>query len=87
MIIVVLLEFTNYNSMSIFIQVSEFNSKEKFKIFNTNNLWVNLKAVKRLVEADALKMEIIHNPKEVNGVKVLQLETRAGATTRVLDVY
>ena len=38
MIIVVLLEFTNYNSMSIFIQVSEFNSKEKFKIFNTNKL-------------------------------------------------
>lgn len=25
--------------------------------------WVNLKAVKRLVEADALKMEIIPNPK------------------------
>jgi UTP--glucose-1-phosphate uridylyltransferase len=25
--------------------------------------WVNLKAIKRLVEADALKMEIIPNPK------------------------
>ncbi|KAI5408146.1 UTP--glucose-1-phosphate uridylyltransferase isoform X2 [Lathyrus oleraceus] len=43
--------------------VSEFKSIEKFKIFNTNNLWVNLKAIKRLVEADALKMEIIPNPK------------------------
>ncbi|XP_050890582.1 UTP--glucose-1-phosphate uridylyltransferase 1, partial [Lathyrus oleraceus] len=50
--------------------VSEFKSIEKFKIFNTNNLWVNLKAIKRLVEADALKMEIIPNPKEVDGVKV-----------------
>ncbi|KHN08769.1 UTP--glucose-1-phosphate uridylyltransferase [Glycine soja] len=85
MIIAVLLEFTNYNSMFVFIQVSEFKSIEKFKIFNTNNLWVNLKAVKRLVEADALKMEIIPNPKEVDGVKVLQLENAAGATIRFFD--
>lgn len=65
--------------------VSEFKSIEKFKIFNTNNLWVNLKAIKRLVEADALKMEIIPNPKEVNGIKVLQLETAAGAAIRFFD--
>ncbi|KAK2652776.1 hypothetical protein Ddye_012632 [Dipteronia dyeriana] len=65
--------------------VNEFKSIEKFKIFNTNNLWVNLKAIKRLVEADALKMEIIPNPKEVEGVKVLQLETAAGAAIRFFD--
>ncbi|KAJ6411530.1 hypothetical protein OIU84_008164 [Salix udensis] len=65
--------------------VNEFKSIEKFKIFNTNNLWVNLKAIKRLVEADALKMEIIPNPKEVDGVKVLQLETAAGAAIRFFD--
>ncbi|KAJ3689187.1 hypothetical protein LUZ61_018351 [Rhynchospora tenuis] len=65
--------------------VSEFKSIEKFKIFNTNNLWVNLKAIKRLVEADALKMEIIPNPKEVDGIKVLQLETAAGAAIRFFD--
>lgn len=65
--------------------VSEFKSIEKFKIFNTNNLWVNVKAIKRLVEADALKMEIIPNPKEVDGVKVLQLETAAGAAIRFFD--
>ncbi|CAO2833137.1 unnamed protein product [Amaranthus hypochondriacus] len=65
--------------------VSEFKSIEKFKIFNTNNLWVNLNAIKRLVEADALKMEIIPNPKEVDGVKVLQLETAAGAAIRFFD--
>ncbi|MBA0583239.1 hypothetical protein Gorai_014104, partial [Gossypium raimondii] len=44
--------------------------------------WLNLNAVKRLVEADALKMEIIPNPKEVEGTKVLQLETAAGAAIR-----
>ncbi|XP_040964959.1 UTP--glucose-1-phosphate uridylyltransferase isoform X2 [Gossypium hirsutum] len=67
----------------IIIEVNEFKSIEKFKIFNTNNLWVNLNAIKRLVEADALKMEIIPNPKEVNGIKVLQLEIAAGAAIRV----
>ncbi|KAG4163602.1 hypothetical protein ERO13_D01G182000v2 [Gossypium hirsutum] len=45
--------------------------------------WVNLNAIKRLVEADALKMEIIPNPKVVNGIKVLQLETVVGAAIRV----
>ncbi|XP_039031061.1 UTP--glucose-1-phosphate uridylyltransferase-like [Hibiscus syriacus] len=65
--------------------VNEFKSIEKFKIFNTNNLWVNLKAIKRLVEADALEMEIIPNPKEVDGVKVLQLETAAGAAIRFFE--
>ncbi|KAK3219760.1 hypothetical protein Dsin_013730 [Dipteronia sinensis] len=42
-------------------------------------------AIKSLVEADALKMEIIPNPKEVEGVKVLQLETAAGAAIRFFD--
>ncbi|KAG6544936.1 hypothetical protein Mapa_013628 [Marchantia paleacea] len=65
--------------------VNEFKSIDKFKIFNTNNMWVSLKAIKRLVEADALKMEIIPNPKEVDGVKVLQLETAAGAAIRFFD--
>ncbi|KAH9312358.1 hypothetical protein KI387_027393, partial [Taxus chinensis] len=45
------------------ILVGVFKSIEKFKIFNTNNLWVNLKAIKRLLDTDALKMEIIPNPK------------------------
>ncbi|CAN1160776.1 UTP--glucose-1-phosphate uridylyltransferase [Linum perenne] len=65
--------------------VNEFKSIEKFKIFNTNNLWVNLNAIKRLVEADALKMEIIPNPKEVDGIKVLQLETAAGDAIKFFD--
>ncbi|CDP04570.1 unnamed protein product [Coffea canephora] len=63
--------------------VNEFKLIEKFKIFNPNNLWVNLKAIKRLVQKSALKMDIIPNPKEVDGVKVLQLETATGATIRV----
>ncbi|MGV7468070.1 UTP--glucose-1-phosphate uridylyltransferase, partial [Mycobacterium kansasii] len=44
-----------------------------------------MSAIKRLVQANALKMEIIPNPKEVEGFKVLQLETAAGAAIKFFD--
>lgn len=66
--------------------VEEFKSIKKFKYFNTNNLWINLKAMKRVIEDQELKMEIIPNPKAIkyNGqeVQVLQLETAVGAAIR-----
>lgn len=43
--------------------VDEFKSVSKFKIFNTNNLWISLAAVKRLQEQKAMDLEIIVNPK------------------------
>lgn len=43
--------------------VDEFKSVSKFKIFNTNNLWTPLAAVKRLQEQNGIDMEIIVNPK------------------------
>lgn len=43
--------------------VDEFKSVTKFKIFNTNNLWISLSAIKRLQEQNAMDMEIIVNPK------------------------
>ncbi|KAM0908716.1 hypothetical protein ACQ4PT_015295 [Festuca glaucescens] len=65
--------------------LNEFKSIEKFKIFNTNNMWVNLKAIVRLVEAEALTMEIIPINKIVDGVKALQLETAAGAAIQFFE--
>ena len=62
------------------------SSRLKSSKSSTNNLWVNSKAIKRLVEADALKIEIIPNPKEIDKVKVLQLETNAGAAISFLIV-
>eukprot|EP01126_Amoeba_proteus_P003185 TRINITY_DN1104_c0_g2_i2.p1 TRINITY_DN1104_c0_g2~~TRINITY_DN1104_c0_g2_i2.p1 ORF type:complete len:531 (-),score=115.22 TRINITY_DN1104_c0_g2_i2:135-1586(-) len=60
--------------------VPDFTSIKKFKIFNTNNLWVNLKALKEVLRVDNFqKIDIIPNPKVVRGVRVLQLETAAGA--------
>ncbi|KAJ3285457.1 putative UTP-glucose-1-phosphate uridylyltransferase [Rhizoclosmatium globosum] len=61
----------------------EFKSIKKFKIFNTNNLWVSLKAIKRVVSESALSMEIIENIKTSDkGEKVIQLETAVGAAIK-----
>lgn len=79
--------------------VDEFKSVSKFKfphpqfpvwlirihlrIFNTNNLWAGLKAIRRLIDAKALTMEIIVNPKHLgHGLNVIQLETAAGAAIK-----
>ena len=45
------------------MQVDEFKSVKKFRIFNTNNLWMKLEAVNRVVTNNELKMEIIVNEK------------------------
>ncbi|GAB1605663.1 UTP--glucose-1-phosphate uridylyltransferase-like isoform X1 [Argonauta hians] len=60
--------------------VDDFKSVTKFKIFNTNNLWIKLEAIKKVVEEKTLCMEIIVNHKTLdNGINVMQLETAAGA--------
>lgn len=66
--------------------IDEFKNIRKFTNFNTNNLWINLKAVKRLVESGTLEMEIIPNAKTIvrdgHDINVLQLETACGAAIR-----
>jgi len=60
--------------------VQEFKSIKKFKIFNTNNLWIKISAIKELVEKGLLKdMDIIANEKTHENQRILQLETAAGA--------
>ncbi|XP_069500956.1 UTP--glucose-1-phosphate uridylyltransferase-like [Ambystoma mexicanum] len=62
-------------------RVDEFKSVSKFKIFNTNNLWVSLEAIRRLLEEEnGIHMEIIVNSKTLDdGLTVIQLETAVGA--------
>ena len=69
--------------------VNEFKSIKKFKYFNTNNIWLNIKAIKRVVEKGALEMEIIPNGKSIPGdkkgesdISIIQLETAVGAAIR-----
>lgn len=66
--------------------VDEFKSVSKFKIFNTNNLWISLPAIKRVIEEKTLHMEIIVNPKTLdNGLNVIQLETAVGAAIKSFE--
>merc|ERR1719458_681742 len=64
----------------------DFKSVKKFNVFNTNNLWISLPAIQRLVEERALDMEIIVNPKSLDGgLNVYQLETAVGAAMKCFD--
>ncbi|XP_029384560.1 UTP--glucose-1-phosphate uridylyltransferase-like isoform X1 [Echeneis naucrates] len=66
--------------------VDEFKSVTKFKIFNTNNLWISLPAMKRLQEKNSMDLEIIVNPKTLDGgLNVIQLETAVGAAIKSFD--
>ena len=69
--------------------VNEFKSIKKFKYFNTNNIWMNLRAIKRVVENNELEMEIIPNSKSIpadkkgeSDISIIQLETAVGAAIR-----
>ena len=84
----------NYNEKLMLLEIAqvpsdhvdEFKSVSKFQIFNTNNLWAGLKAIRRLLDAKALEMEIIVNPKHLgHGLNVLQLETAAGAAIKAFS--
>jgi len=60
---------------------SEFTSIRKFKIFNTNSIWIKLKALKE-IKTDDFVLDIIQNRKTVSGESVIQLETAMGAAIK-----
>ncbi|KAG9316317.1 UTP--glucose-1-phosphate uridylyltransferase family [Chiua virens] len=63
--------------------VDDFKSARKFKIINTNNLWINLKALKMIMAKGSMDLDIIVNPKVTDDGKcIIQLETAAGAAIR-----
>nr|CAD7265591.1 unnamed protein product [Timema shepardi] len=66
--------------------VDDFKSIKTFKFFNTNNLWVKLDAIERVLEENTLNMEIIVNNKSLpNGLNVIQLETAVGAAMKTFE--
>ena len=42
--------------------VEDFKSVKTFKFFNTNNLWVKLSSIKRIIENENLDLEVIVKP-------------------------
>lgn len=59
--------------------IEEFCSLNKFKFFNTNNIWINLRHLKRRLDEGAMDLDVIVNQKKVDGVEVIQLETAIGS--------
>ncbi|KAM0734883.1 UTP--glucose-1-phosphate uridylyltransferase [Formica fusca] len=66
--------------------IDDFKSVKTFKYFNTNNLWIKLSAIERVLEKNVLNMEIIVNNKTfANGLNIIQLETAVGAAMKTFE--
>lgn len=61
--------------------LEQFQDIEKYRYFNTNNLWIDLKALDwhLITNGGIMLLPLIVNPKEVMGTKVYQIETAMGA--------
>jgi len=59
--------------------LDEFCGQEKFKVFNTNNIWINLAQLKAKLEAGPMDLGVIVNQKKVGDLSVVQLETAIGS--------
>lgn len=58
---------------------NEFSGLGKFRTFSTNNLWINLRALKERFNQGNFSLSLIVNPKQVDGTAVVQLETAMGS--------
>ncbi|MCB5285784.1 MAG: UTP--glucose-1-phosphate uridylyltransferase [Candidatus Cloacimonetes bacterium] len=68
-------------------ELDEFQNVELYQYFNTNNLWIDLKALQwNLIAGDGIMpLPLIVNPKTVDGTPVYQLETAMGAAIGVFN--
>ena len=59
--------------------VDEFCSTRKFTVFNTNNIWIHLRHLKKRMDQGPMDLNLIINEKQVAGRPIVQLETAIGA--------
>ena len=57
----------------------EFCSQRKFNVFNTNNIWINLRHLREKLKKGPLDLNVIVNRKSVSGKNILQFETAIGS--------
>lgn len=66
--------------------LEEFKSVKKFKFFNTNNLWINLNAIVKVLNKGSMNLDIIVNNKSLdNNLNIIQLETAVGAAMKYFN--
>ncbi|ELP84617.1 UTP--glucose-1-phosphate uridylyltransferase, putative [Entamoeba invadens IP1] len=68
-------------------KIEEFQDIKKFKVFNTNNIWMKMASVKSVVEKETLlnNMDIIVNRKMDGERKVIQLEIAVGCAISAFE--
>ncbi len=73
-------------------EMAQFQEIERYRFFNTNNLWINLPALQRNLEAHAgiLELPLIRNEKPIDPTlpdseRVYQLETAMGSAIGLFD--
>jgi UTP--glucose-1-phosphate uridylyltransferase len=64
---------------------SIFQDIQRFPFFNTNNIWLDLRALAANLSQGTLDLPIIQNHKIIDGRKVVQLETAMGAALGCFD--
>ena len=70
--------------------ISKFENIERYRYFNTNSIWLSLRALKEKLEAGTLELPVIQNKKTLNprdpkSPAVLQLETAMGSAISVFE--
>ncbi len=65
--------------------IAAFEDIERFHIFNTNNIWIDIVDLKNRLNALDLELPLIVNPKTVFGTLVHQLETAMGSAIGLFD--
>ena len=72
-------------------EIGAFQNTEKYKYFNTNNIWINLIQLKALIQKEGMvRLPMILNPKPLNprdpkSPPVFQVESAMGAAISLFD--
>ncbi|KFM83184.1 UTP--glucose-1-phosphate uridylyltransferase, partial [Stegodyphus mimosarum] len=69
--------------------IDDFKSMAKFKVFNTNNLWIKLESIVKMLQKHDLSLDIIENKKKImvgeKELEIIQLETASGAAIQYFN--
>ncbi len=65
--------------------IPQFEDVSTFKVFNTNNIWLNLEALMQKATNQSLILPLIVNPKKVQDVEIIQLESAVGSAVSLFE--
>jgi UTP--glucose-1-phosphate uridylyltransferase len=66
-------------------KIDEFCDQKKFKVFNTNNIWINLIALEKRLNQGPLELTVLVNRKNIGETPVVQLETAIGSALECFE--